>query len=149
MTITTNLILIPQAVVDYLNASVGSFDSNFIASRLHAPTLELKDFTDLRVHVLTASKIIEVDSRGSTHSTITVPVIIKKRLNKDKNQSEIDSLIQFVDSIVNFLIRKTLPSTKFTCMGSVYNAIADGVDLQEQNVFTSALTLTYFDGNRA
>lgn len=145
---STNIITIPQAVVDFLNANVGSFNTTFLAERKNYPSLEIKDFTDIKVHVLTASKIIEVDTRGSTHTNISVPLLVNKRLNKDKNQTEIDTLIEFVDSISDFLLKKTIPSTKFTCMSSSINALPAMDRLTDENVFTGALTLTYFDGNR-
>jgi len=148
MTITTNLILIPEAVKAYLNSNVGLFALNFVSERKHSPSTFLKDFTDLRVHILTANKLIEIDSRGSTHSTITVPVYINKRLNKDLDQEEIDNLIQFTDDVNKFLLAETIPSTKFTCMGSMFVTVPSASRLEEQNVFTSLLNLTYHDGNR-
>lgn len=142
----SNLVTIPNAVVTYLNTLTLSM--HFKAVKKDFPSLELKDFIDLQVHILTGKKTVDLDTRASKMTEIEVYVLIKKVINKDTKS--IEPLIAFVEEVNDALLGIVITDTgvKCACVRSVFEACPDMQQLNSQNVFTGALTLTYKDLNR-
>ena len=140
-----NLVTIPNAVVGFINA--GSFSQSFTATKEYLPTEDISFFTDLKVMiVLPTNKSVNIDARNWVSSMVDVSLLVKKKTSKT-DKTAIENMLILCDEIVDYLVAKTITGTKFVCTAVVFNVTPDLEQLEEQNMFTGAFTITYKDLN--
>jgi hypothetical protein len=140
----SKLIDIPIAVAAALNAA-GSFSMPFRAEQKTFPILQVPDFKDLKVYVLSCKKNTKILTRSIKESTVFCRVLIGKTVNIETEQVTVNKLIEFLDEIDTFLLARTLQygGVNYTCVESIVDSIPNEEDLQNKNLFQANLTFGY------
>jgi len=136
--------ILAEAVKDGLNGE--SFSQGFTAIRAYRPVFTLKEMRTLRVTVITPSVEQTVISRVGSADTISVDILIQKKITSTSN-TNVDTMVDLVEEISAYLRGTNFPfsgTINFQWVSSKIDPICDFDDLMHYNVFTSLIHVEYY-----
>lgn len=139
---------VAEMVADYLNAAgSGIYSMDFDAVRRYAPFERLDD-TTLRVLVVPASVTSPNITRGKSEYSISVYVIVMKRLDDTIDYdlpAYVDPLIELTEEIEGQLTRVKLEdgATTAQCVNVTRDQVYNIEHMTALRQFTSAMTFTF------
>ncbi len=132
---------IADTIVESLNsAEAGTFAQEFTAHRRVLPDYELSELKELTVTVVPKSVEISSASRDMSYLDVTIDIGIQQKIGRDTD-AEVSRLSELVDSIVNFLIRRSFANISFKSISN--DPIYAPEHLLDKRLFTSIITITY------
>jgi len=135
---------IAEAVTRQLNDEQGSFSQPFVAVRHSRPSFELAELKELRVSVVPRAISIVNLGRSLNQHDVSVDVAVQKKLSPQTQTAELDELMELLEQIGDCLRLKrlsTMPTAAW--VRSENSPIYSPEHLEQHNVFTSVLTITF------
>lgn len=129
-------------------APAGSFDEDLSPKRVFRPRERMEDLAELLVQVVPAAIELQPATRRDQNHDIKIDIGVQQKLPSD--QAEVDGrigeLMRIVEQIADYLARRRLSLSggaaaawSATSIRPIYSV----ADLDELNVFTSVIRLTY------
>jgi len=134
------IIRIADAIVSYLTGNAFAMPLEVV--RAYLPTLDLGDFTNIRVTIVPRESEDVPETRTQRELTYKLDVGVQKKL---ASFDEIDGLMLLVESIIDYLwASKQLPTMPQAMLRGVEHTTMYSADhLDQLRQFTSVFTLTY------
>lgn len=139
MSVITDL---ADAVAASLNDA--SFSAEFIAERLHQPSFDLAELSELHVSVVPRSQTIANATRQHSFFDCEIDIGVQKKLAPGNTDAEVDALLDLVQEIADHLRLKRLADyPEAGWLAIAHDPVVASDHLDQNRQLTSVLTVTY------
>lgn len=136
MSVITDL---ADAVASSLNDA--TFSEEFTAERLHQPSFDLAELSELHVSVVPKSQTITNATRQHSFFDCEIDVGVQQKVADD---TEVDALLDLVQEIADHLRMKRLPDyPQAGWLAIAHDPVVASEHLDQNRQLTSVLTVTY------
>ena len=135
---------IADAIVAELNAATsGTFSAAFTAARHYLPVFPLKEMGNLHVSVVPKAIGEEIHTRDQGFGTYSVDIAVQQKVTP-ATLAELDALVLLVEEIAAFFRLRRLTQYQVAAwVGTEPAPLYSMDDLDERQLFTSVMTLSY------
>lgn len=140
----SQLIAAADAVAAEINgAAPGTFGLAVTAKRDYLPDFDLADLKELRVSVVPAGRVDASLARNTAQRDLSIHVGVQQRVSLDE-PGDLDALMELVEQIADFFRHRRLSAMPTAAwIKTEYLPVYSQEHLQQKQVFTSVLTLTF------
>lgn len=138
---STSIVELAKAVTTEL-ASVATGMPTTI-TRAYLPLMDLQDFADLRLTVLSRSADLAPLTRGGDQNEQQVVIAVQKKVDPS-DLDEVDALVVLTETIAaHYRSRKFAACPQASHQRTTIDPVVNQAHLHEKRIFTSVITLQY------
>jgi len=130
------------AAVDQINAAKPYEYGALTAVRKFLPVLDAKDH-DLRVYAVPNSKLFSDFDRDGTDETVSIDIVIQKKVANNQDNAELDPLSRLVEQIENVFRLQNIQSLQANILRLERDPLYEPERLHTLLEFVAAITITF------